>query len=97
MRGLDPRIPLRKAPHCPPKRDGRDNKPGHDKLLAIQPPSRKAEQALRQEDDHGDENDTERNQIRKLIAEHARQEFAQQQEEAGANYSVGRHITGTRR
>src|SRR5215813_4247769 len=29
MRGLDPRIPLRRA-QCPPKRDGRD-KPGHDR------------------------------------------------------------------
>ncbi len=30
MRGLDPRIPLRQAMLCLPKRDGRD-KPGHDK------------------------------------------------------------------
>src|ERR1700730_15265842 len=32
MRGLDPRIPPRKAWPCPPKRDGRD-KPGHDERL----------------------------------------------------------------
>src|SRR5215813_2330469 len=31
MRGLDPRIPLRRA-QCAPKRDGRD-KPGHDRIV----------------------------------------------------------------
>src|SRR5947208_11433379 len=34
MRGLDPRIPLRDALHCPPKRDGRDE-PGHDGMHAF--------------------------------------------------------------
>jgi len=34
MRGLDPRIPLRKARPCPHDRDGRD-KPGHDGLRVM--------------------------------------------------------------
>ena len=37
--------------------------------LSIEPPPRKAENALRQEDDHGDEDDAERDQIGELIAE----------------------------
>ena len=39
--------------------------------LSVQPPPCEAEQALRQENDHRDENESERDQIRELVAEHA--------------------------
>ena len=52
----------------------------------IEPPAGKAHDSLRQEDDHGDENDAERNEIRKLIAEEAREQFAHEMEKSRANY-----------
>src|SRR2546429_8700564 len=53
--------------------------------IAKEPAPRKAKQALRQEDDHGDEDEPERDQIRKLLAEQATEKFAQQEEEPGAD------------
>src|ERR1700685_4872619 len=53
--------------------------------LPVEPAPRKAEQALRQEDDHHDEDDAERDQVGELIAEQPRQEFARELEETGAD------------
>src|SRR5512144_465514 len=51
---------------------------------AIEPALGETEEALRQEDDHHDEDETERDQIGELLAEQASQQLAQQQEEPGA-------------
>src|SRR5215469_16056514 len=53
--------------------------------LTIEPAPGKAEQALRQEDDHDDEDHAERDEIGELIAENARQQLANELEEAGAD------------
>src|ERR1700757_4655595 len=54
--------------------------------LAIEPAPGKADQALRQEDDHDDEDHAERDEIGELIAENARQQFAKELKEASADY-----------
>ena len=48
---------------------------GHPMEFAspVQPSPRKSQDALRQENDHGDEDEAERNEIRELVAEKARQ------------------------
>src|SRR5262249_49619277 len=51
--------------------------------LAVKPAPRKAEQALRQENDHHNENDAKGDQIRKLVPEKSRQHFAHELEKAG--------------
>src|ERR1700751_78865 len=53
--------------------------------LAIEPAPGKAEQALRQEDDHDDDDHAERDKIGELIAENARQQLAKELEEPGAD------------
>src|SRR6478736_1242222 len=55
-----------------------------DCALPVQPSAGEAEQALGQEDDDGDEDDTERDQIGKLVAEQPAEEFAEQEEGGGA-------------
>jgi hypothetical protein len=54
-------------------------------LLSVQPPPRKAQQPLRQKNDHNDEDEAERDQVGELVAEQARQELAGQLKEAGTD------------
>src|SRR5262249_41491342 len=51
--------------------------------LAVQPPPHEAEQALRHEDDHGDEDDPDRDEVE--LGEEARERLAQQQEKTGTH------------
>src|SRR6266568_7684826 len=53
--------------------------------LSVEPAPREAQQALRQEDDHDDEDEAERDQIGELVAEQTPEAFAEQQERGGAD------------
>src|SRR5262245_4990905 len=72
--GARPRTHMNASCARPPQDVGGEASP-------VQPPPREAEQPLRHEDNHGDEDDPDRNQIRELVAEDAGEHFAQQQEE----------------
>src|SRR6267143_6593764 len=52
-------------------------------MLSVEPAPHETKQPLRHEDDHGDEDDSHRDEV--VLGEEARQGLAQQQEEPGAD------------